>query len=179
MTKVEVPSEGVVMCMLKTGMCQTIPTFRFGSVVNIATNLPHRYRGNPDFAITDAFKGNMTKVLPLRGQTSVVISGLQSCGAVIVADMLCGNAAAAHVSGDLQFVDEWCTTLLATKGFTPHLLVVGRGTSGSKTWAEPVLREYAKALKIRNQNAFLMDGCGAMGLTRAGVAFAKKHCEWP
>jgi hypothetical protein len=55
----------------------------------------------------------------------------------------------------------------------PHILVVERGANGSKTWPEPVLRDYAKALRIKDQNAFLMDGCGVIGRTRAGVAFAK------
>ncbi len=178
MNIIRVPVKGLVTCGFQSravGRCNGFTGVKVDCALNISTNMP---LSMDEIVVADFSDGNFSKVISLIGRTSIVVSGLTSCGAVIVTDMLCKQAAAGHVSGDLHMVEKWCTLIRARRSFHARYLVVGCGKCGSMSNAKDVAKEYEEALGIDTKNTFLFEGCGAVGVTRAGVAFAQCDSMW-
>jgi len=119
--------------------------------------------------------GNYSVWVPLVDNEGVAVTGLTSCGAVLVANRDFSRVAAGHMSGDATFVNGWCDYLMNNRaGVRPAFMLWGTGTSGSRKTGGKVLMQYMKALKLSPSKAPAVASCGSILLARSsrGKAFA-------
>jgi hypothetical protein len=93
----------------------------------------------------DIRHGNFSKWVSLEFNQGVAVTGLTSCGAVFIANRDFSRVAAGHMSGDAQFVEDWCAKLLRSgSGVEPYFILWGTGTSGSRKTGGMVLLQYMR-----------------------------------
>lgn len=129
---------------------------------------------------SDACLGNYSTWVDLQANEGVAVTGLTSCGAVFLANSDFSKVAAGHMSGDAQFFDDWCRSLLRTQT-KPAFLLWGTGTTGSRSRGGKMLMAYMKAFGLSPSRAPAVASCGAIFLVRStrGLAFASQDVRLP
>ena len=145
----------------------------FNCLVNISSNLPPWMISNPGshhFSIADPNKGNFTNWMTLGPMDAMAVSGLDSCGAIFVTNHNFSQVAAGHMSGDVQFVEDWCTLLSWSPHIAPHYLVFACGHNGGYNSGE-VLGKYMTAFDLWSHpvRAPTITGTGSVLLMRTAV----------
>jgi hypothetical protein len=120
--------------------------------------------------------GNYSTWVPLADNEGVAVTGLTSCGAVLVANHNFSQVAAGHMSGDARFVSGWCKYLMSAR-VKPAFMLWGTGTSGSRETGGSVLMQYMNALRLQPSKAPAVASCGSILLARSsgGKAFASRE----
>jgi hypothetical protein len=104
---------------------------------------------------------------------AVAVSGLASCGGVIVADQNFTAVCAAHCGGDLYVKDDWCA-YINNSTLAPHYLIVACGPEGTVSRGPDILKGYRKKLGIpNNHQAIFLHNCGGFGVVD-GILFAQR-----
>ena len=147
-------------------------------VLDISSNMhmdmgDHAFRGT--VSKSNQTPGNFSGWVALKPGQGVAVSGLTSCGAVFLANQDFSRIAAAHMSGDAHFAEDWATQLGKD---APHFLLWGTGPDGSRSSGGQVLWEYMKGLKIPPARAQAVAGCGCIALTASGVALASRSTRF-
>ncbi|SHH82434.1 hypothetical protein SAMN05443551_3255 [Marivita hallyeonensis] len=133
----------------------------WSSVIDISSNCPgsSSIHGGVHLVISEFSSGNYSGWVDTGKAEAVAVSGLTSCGAAIMISSGLERMAAAHMSGDVQFNEEWCAKLgytapdAASSSTAPTanpalpFLILATGPEGGLN-AEAVLRRYAKALRL-------------------------------
>ena len=126
-------------------------------------------------------RGNYSKWVTLAPNEGIAVTGLTSCGAIFVANGDFSRVAAGHMSGDAQFVEEWCASLMKSS-VTPTFILYGTGTSGSRETGGKVLSKYMKYINnLPPVRAPAVASCGSIFLVRStrGLAVASRNPELP
>lgn len=135
-------------------------------VLDINSNFYFNMRGFG--LLQNGLQGNFSKWVELNNNEGLAVTGLTSCGAVFVASSDFSRVAAGHMSGDAQYVKEWCDGLLKDSAVQPHFLVFGSGLDGSARTGGEVLMKYMKRFDIPPNRAPAVKGCGSVYVRRSG-----------
>ncbi len=154
---------------------EEIDTTDLSCVVNVDTNFSSS-RLRSALAFEDS-AGNFSKEMELGGNMAVAVSGLASCGGVIVTNKECTHAVAGHCGGQLYLREDWCKYInkqLADNG-GPYYLIVASGPSDeNEDRLTGVAEEYRKALNIKDKDNRIVLFCryGGIGVAN-GQVFAQ------
>lgn len=138
-------------------------------MLDIKTNL---YFTMPHAMIQDAFRGNFSTWINVSPSQAVAVSGLTSCGAVFVANTDFSRIAAGHMSGDVQYIEEWCDELGDSDAGPPHYLVWATGPDSSGWRRGTMLMEYMNRLRIPPIRAPAVKSCSEIVLSGRGTVHA-------
>jgi hypothetical protein len=117
--------------------------------------------------------------MPLAPLQAVMVSGLTSCGAVLVANQDFSQVAAGHMSGDARLVTDWCKALLANaQGPKPYYLIWGTGPDGGVAVGLREHNAYIAQLGIAMGRSPAVANCFAVALTRDGSVFAARDTRF-
>jgi len=135
-------------------------------ILNIYTNLPLNMGAHG--LINDYSRGNFSKWISVPQGFGVAVSGLTSCAAIFAASENFDWIAAGHMSGDAQFVNQWCEELLhGAPDVAVRYLIFGTGPDSSARRAGSVLMEYMQFWHISPACAPAVKGCGSILVQRS------------
>ena len=125
---------------------------------------------------TYGHQGNYSGWVSLADNEGVAVTGLTSCGAVLVANPDFSRVAAGHMSGDACFVKDWCAALTTGRNAVqPAYMLWGTGPTGSRSTGGQMLMQYMKAFGLNPAHAPAVAACGAIFLVRSGRGKAFAH----
>lgn len=137
-------------------------------ILDISSNLPYGVNMGAHKLIQDYVRGNFSKWISVPRGLGVAVSGLTSCAAIFAASENFDWIAAGHMSGDAQFVKQWCEELLhATPGVAVKYLIFGTGPDSSARRGGSVLLEYMRFCGISPARAPAVKGCGSILVHRS------------
>src|SRR5262245_36022509 len=182
-------AEGITMSFMLSEECPSVTFAMMGAaevmfdvqnatcILDIHSNLPMNMGR---FGLNEIEnQGNYSKWVSLQPNQGVAVTGLASCGAVFVANIDFSRIAAGHMSGDAQFVEDWCKKLLTSSPtVTPHFVLWGTGPDGGLKSGGMVLLDYMNKFKIPPVRAPAVAKCSQIFLMRSqtggGIACASR-----
>lgn len=124
----------------------------------------------------DPLKGNYSRWISTKRNQGVAVTGLTSCGAIFFANHDFSKIAAGHMSGDAQFVEDWCKLL--EYSHKPFYLVFGAGPDGSVSMAGEVLMNYMKRFGIQPNCAPAVQGCSQIFVCRSAADYGVVYAQY-
>lgn len=162
------PQRRRVAFNVRTGAQTNFDLSPYMCILNIKTNM---YFYMTFASLQDARFGNFSSWVPIDPGEAIAVTGLASCGGVFFANSDFSMVAAGHMSGDAQFVAQWCDSL-AEDGVRPHYLLWATGPDGSRSLGGRALRQYMRRFGINPVRAPAVANCTQIVLSQDGLVHA-------